>query len=195
MKKYIENFKNDIRLFVLFSQIGIQMLGNATTMIPILQRELIDKRSLIQKDDILDSITLARCGPGAAIINVVVYLGNKINGVKGGIIASLGFVFFPCIIIMLISTYINRLLENQMIKNAFMGILVYVTIKIIKSIIELWKSSIIDKKTFIIFIFAIILSVIFDVSAIILILMSSLIGIMNYFYNKKTNKQNKNTSD
>lgn len=69
----MKEVKKLINLFYIFSILGIQMFGNLATMIPIFERELIEKRKLITKNDLLDSISLGRCGPGAAIINTVVF--------------------------------------------------------------------------------------------------------------------------
>ena len=76
MKKLV----NLMKLFYLFSKIGLQVFGNLVTMIPIFENELVTKRKLISNEDVLDAITIGRCGPGAAIVNTIAFIGNKIDG-------------------------------------------------------------------------------------------------------------------
>ena len=99
MKRFISLMK----LFYLFSLMGIQMFGNLVTMIPIFENELVTKRKLITNEDVLDAITIGRCGPGAAIVNTIAFIGNKIDGFLGGMFATLGFCFFPFMVILIIS--------------------------------------------------------------------------------------------
>ena len=88
-----------IKLFYLFSIMGIQMFGNLVTMIPIFEAELVTKRKLITNEDVIDAITIGKCGPGAAIVNTIAFLGNRIGGFWGGVFATLGFCFFLSIFI------------------------------------------------------------------------------------------------
>lgn len=145
MREYLE-------IFYIFSILGVQMIGNFAIMIPIFEKELINKRKLITKEDLLDSITLARCVPGAAIINSVSFLGNRINGILGAIFAVSGFVCFPFIIIVIISFFLNQYLNNMLVNDFFIGALTFMTILIIKSIIEIGKKTLIDNITIGIFI-------------------------------------------
>lgn len=70
----MKKIKELLKLMFIFCFMGIQMFGNLVTMIPIFEKELVDKRKLLTKEDIIDSITIGRCGPGAAIINTVAFL-------------------------------------------------------------------------------------------------------------------------
>lgn len=59
----VRKIKELFRIFYVFSILGLQMFGNLATMVPIFEEELIKKRRLISKNDLLDSISLGRCGP------------------------------------------------------------------------------------------------------------------------------------
>lgn len=146
-----------LEIFYIFSLLGIQMIGNVATMVPVFEKELINKRKLITKNELLDSITIGRCGPGAAIINTVSFLGNRIHGILGAVFATLGFIFFPFIIIILISFFINGFLESVVIKNFFTGALSFMIILIIKSMIDFAKMSLTDRNTMVIFIITLII--------------------------------------
>lgn len=175
--RYLD-LKRLLKIFYIFAILGIQMFGNLVIMIPVFERELINKRSLITKNDLLDSITMGRCGPGAAVINTVAYLGNKIYGFLGGMIATIGFVFFPFIIIAFLSITLDNFANQGMLKNFFTGVLVCISILIVKSMIEFWKSTITDRITFIIFVITLVLSIFTKLPIYIYIISSGIIGII-----------------
>lgn len=153
----MKRLKALFKIFYIFSVIGIQMIGNLATMIPILEMELINKRKMIAKNELLDSIAIGRCGPGAAIINTVAFLGSRIDNFLGAVFAVTGFTFFPFIIIIQISFVLNYFSNNNLIKDFFIGGLGFIIILIIKSMIELAKSTLVDKTTICIFIVTLII--------------------------------------
>lgn len=176
----MKQLKKLLNVFYVFSISGIQMFGNLTTIIPTFERELINKRNMITKDDLLDCIAIGRCGPGAAVINTVALLGNKIGGFIGGTVATLGFVFFPFISILLISIALENFLDKDILKNFCSGALCCLSIFIIKSMVEIGKSTIVDKLTLCIFISTIILSIFTDIPIFIYIIITGILGIVFY---------------
>ena len=155
MKKLIGLMK----LFCLFSIMGIQMFGNLVTMIPIFETELVKKRKLITNEDVIDAITIGRCGPGAAIVNTIAFIGNKIDGFFGGVFAVLGFCFFPFITILIISFSIDSFLNNEIIKNFLKGVSTCICVMIINSIIDFGKKTLKSKMCVLVFVATLILSV------------------------------------
>ena len=170
--------KKLLNIFYIFAILGIQMFGNLATMIPIFERDLINKRKLITKDDLLDSITIGRCGPGAAIINTVSFLGNRIDGILGALFAVIGFVFFPFIVIVIISFLLNQFLDNILLNNFFTGVLSFMTILIAKSMIEFGKSTLVDKITVGIFIVTIVISIFVDIPVVANVVIVEVISII-----------------
>ncbi len=170
--------KKILRLIYVFAILGLQMLGNISAMYPILEEELINKRNLVTKADILDALALGRCGPGAAVVNTIVFLGNKINGFIGGFIAIISFIIFPFIIIIIISLVIDKFINNYIVLSAFKAISVALFVKILQSIIDLAKNTIINKLTLVIFCISLILLISTNISSIILIMFSIILGIL-----------------
>lgn len=194
----MKEVKKIINLFYIFSILGIQMFGNLATMIPIFERELIEKRKLITKNDLLDSISLGRCGPGAAIINTVVFLGNSIYGVVGGIIAVLGFILFPFIIIMFIAIFMNYFENEIILNNFFIGGLCCISIMIVESMIKFGKSTLVNKMTITIFLCTLVIGIFVDIPVFVYIILAGIIGLIynnkgsilpiRYFFKNHTNK-------
>lgn len=155
MKKLLSLMK----LFYLFSIMGIQMFGNLVTMIPIFENELVAKRKLITNEDVLDAITIGRCGPGAAIVNTIAFIGNRIDGFFGGVFSVLGFCFFPFLVILIISFSIDTFLNNEILKNFLLGVSTCICVMIINSMIDFGKKTVKSKMCFLVFIVTLILSI------------------------------------
>lgn len=174
MQKISKLFK----IFYIFSILGLQMFGNLATMIPIFERELITKRSLISKNDLLDSISLGRCGPGAAVVNTVVFLGNTIYGFWGGVFAVLGFIVFPFFTILLILFFMNIFENETLLNNFFIGGLSYISILIAKSMFKFGKSALINKTTLFIFIITLVISLFIDIPVYVSIIITIIISLL-----------------
>lgn len=176
--------KKIVKVFLIFAKLGLQMLGNISSMLPILEEELINKHHLVNKEDLLDALSLGRCGPGAAVINTIVFLGNKIYGFYGGFLATFAFCFFPFIIIILISLFLDNFLNNELIMSAFKAISVALFVMIIKSIYDLAKNALIDKLTISVFLITLILSIFTKIPTIMYIIFCIPLGIFINFYVK-----------
>ena len=174
----MEKISKLFKILYIFSVLGLQMFGNLVTMIPIFERELITKRSLISKNDLLDSISLGRCGPGAAIINTVVFLGNIICGFWGGVFAVLGFIIFPFITILLILFWLNIFKNEEILNNFFIGGLSFIFILITKSMFKFGKSALINKTTLFIFIITLVISLFIDIPVYVSIIITIIISLL-----------------
>ncbi|MDD6244054.1 MAG: chromate transporter [bacterium] len=155
----MKKIKSLIKLFYLFSIMGIQMFGNLVTMIPIFENELVTKRKLITNEDVLDAITIGRCGPGAAIVNTIAFIGNRIDGFLGGVFAVLGFCFFPFLVILIISYSIDTFLNDEIIKHFLKGVSTCISVMIINSMIDFGKKTLKSKICLLVFIVTLLLSI------------------------------------
>ncbi len=113
---------------------------------------------------------------GAAIINTVVYLGNSICDILGGIFAVLGFIVFPFVIIILIFLFINYFKNIVVLNNFFIGSLCYIFILIIQSMIKLGKSTLVNKMTICIFTLTLISALFMDIPILVYIIIAGIIG-------------------
>lgn len=171
MKKLFE-------LFFVFAKIGISTFGGGYAILPILERELVEKRKWTTTEEIADYYAVGQCTPGVISVNTATLIGYKQKGVIGGIVATLGIIFPSILIISLIANFIETYKSLDFIQNAFNGITVCVGALIISAVFKLWKSSISDKITLFIFIITFAVSIIFNFSPLILLLFAGLIGII-----------------
>ena len=167
-------------LFLTFARIGGLTFGGGYAMLPILQREVAENKKWTTEEELMDYYAIGQCTPGVIAVNVATFIGYKIAGIIGGIIATLGVITPSVIIITLIAAFLTNFADLPIVTHAFNGVRVCVCVLILNAIIKLGKKSIVDKLTFAIFIAVSILSIVTSLSPIIYIIISGVIGALIY---------------
>ena len=170
--------KDLLELFFVFAQIGGTTFGGGYAMLPILQREIVEKRHWATDEELMDYYAIGQCTPGIIAVNTATFIGQRQFGVLGGVIATLGVVFPSIILITLITMFLTNFAELEVVKHAFMGIRSCVCVLILDSVIKLGKKSIKDYKCMLIFLVICALSVLTPVSPIILVVAAGVAGVL-----------------
>ena len=138
---------NLLDLYWTFVKIGGVTFGGGYAMLPILERELVDKRHWTTMDDLRDYFSIGQCTPGIIALNVSTFIGEKRGGVKGALAATVGFLTLPILIILIIAMFLTNFAELEVIQHAFAGIRVCVCVLILQAVLRLWKKSVVDPIT------------------------------------------------
>ncbi|MBR3017722.1 MAG: chromate transporter [Clostridia bacterium] len=133
-----------LELYITFVRIGCVTFGGGYAMLPILERELVDKRHWTTMDDLRDYFSIGQCTPGVIAMNVSTFIGQKKDGVKGALIAGLGFLTGPLVIITVIAAFLQNFANYPIVQHAFAGIRVCVCVLILQAVLRLWKKSVVD---------------------------------------------------
>lgn len=165
-------------LFISFAKIGVMTFGGGMAMLPMLQREVIDKRKWATMEEMTDYYAIGQCTPGIIAVNTATFVGNKCAGIAGGIVATLGVVFPSLVIITFLATVIERFSHLAIVQSAFSGIQVAVCVLIINSMMKLKKISVIDRLTQIIFFAVLFISIFSNITPVAFVLLAALAGIM-----------------
>ena len=110
------------KLFTIFAKIGAFTLGGGVAMIPLIEREIVDKHKWISDEDFMDIISIAQSAPGLIAVNVSIFVGHKIAGIKGSVVATLGSITPPFIIILLVAAVFTTFKDNATVQAVFKGI-------------------------------------------------------------------------
>ena len=164
-------------LFLTFARIGGLTFGGGYAMLPILQREVVEKRGWATEGELMDYYAVGQCTPGIIAVNTATFIGYKNKGTLGGTIATLGVVFPSLIIITIIAAFISNFAELAVVQNAFAGIRVCVCVLIFNAVVKLWKKAVVDAPTMVIFLLVFLGSVIFSASPILFVIVSAVAGI------------------
>ena len=165
-------------LFLTFAKVGVMTFGGGYAMIPILEKELIDKKKWATGDELMDYYAVGQCTPGIIAVNTATFLGHKLRGVAGGIVATLGIVFPSLVIITVIAAVLSNFADIPAVKSAFAGIRVCVCVLIFNSVVKLWKGAVKDKAALAIFALVFLGSLFLDISPIIFVLLCAAAGII-----------------
>ena len=134
-------------LFVSFAKIGLFTLGGGYAMLPLIEKELVDKKQLFERKDFLDMVAVAQAAPGVMAINLSVVVGYKARGVAGSLSSLLGAALPSFVIILLIALFFRKFAENPFVQRIFMGIRPAVVALIAVPVFSLSKSAGVTRRT------------------------------------------------
>ena len=138
-------------LFLTFARVGVMMFGGGYAMLPILQREIVEKKGWATEDQLADYYAVGQCTPGIIAVNTATFVGSESAGIAGGVIATLGVVFGPIVIITVIAAFLSGYMDLPVIAHAFNGVRACVTALILSSVIKLFKGAVKDRPTRVIY--------------------------------------------
>ena len=166
-------------LFFTFFRIGLFTFGGGYAMLPLLQREIVEKKKWATEEEMLDYFAVGQCTPGVIAVNTATFVGFKEKKLSGAIFATLGVVSPSLVIITVIAALLSNFAHIAAVQNAFAGIRVAVCVLILNSIVKLWKKSVVDKLTFAVFLAVFIGSVLLShVSPVVFIVAAAVLGIV-----------------
>ena len=167
-----------LTLFLSFARVGVMTFGGGYAMIPILEREIVDKQGWASSEELMDYYAVGQCTPGVIAVNTATFIGYKIAGKLGGVVATLGVIFPSFVIITVIAGIIQNFADIPAVKSAFAGIRVCVCVLIFNSVIKLWKGAVKDKAALALCLLVFLLSVFFKISPIVFVLFCAAAGIL-----------------
>ena len=170
-------------LYWTFVKIGAVTFGGGYAMLPILERELVDKRHWTTMDDLRDYFSIGQCTPGIIALNVSTFIGEKQARVPGALAATVGFLTAPIAIILVIAAFLTNFADLAVVQHAFAGIRVCVCVLIVQAVLRLWKSSVVDAFTLVLYLLIFALNAFSSllpvkVPAAVLVLLSGAAGIL-----------------
>lgn len=126
-------------LFFTFLKIGAFTFGGGYAMLALLENECVGKRNWLTREEFLDMAAIAESTPGPVAINGATYVGYRVGGFAGALLATLGVCLPSFLIIYLISLFFDAFLALPIVSSAFQGIRVCVVYLILSAGVRLWK--------------------------------------------------------
>ena len=111
-----------LSMFLTFAKIGAFTLGGGYAMVPIMEKEIVDRKGWLTREEFMDILIVAQSTPGLFAINMASHIGNKARGVLGGVVGSLGVALPSIVVILLIAMFFRTFKDNIYIEKIFMGI-------------------------------------------------------------------------
>ncbi len=167
-----------LKLFTAFARVGVLTFGGGYAMIPMLEREIVDRHGWATSEELMDYYAVGQCTPGVIAVNTATFIGYKIAGNLGGVVATLGVVFPSFVIISVIAGIIQNFADIPAVKSAFAAIRVCVCVLIFNSVLKLWKGAVKDKAALVLCLLVFVLSMFFNISPIVFVVFCALAGIL-----------------
>ena len=170
--------KTLLQLFLAFARVGVMTFGGGYAMIPILEREIVDRRGWASGEELMDYYAVGQCTPGVIAVNTATFIGYKVAGPLGGIAATLGVVFPSLVIITVIAGVLTHFADIPAVKSAFSAIRVCVCVLIFNAVLKLWKGAVKDKAALCLFLLVFGLSIFLDISPVFYVIFCATAGIL-----------------
>ncbi|MEN6619755.1 MAG: chromate transporter [Rikenellaceae bacterium] len=174
MNQYIE-------IFSTFSKIGAFTIGGGYAMLPLIQKEVVEKKRWLSKEDFLDILAISQSAPGVFAINISIFIGERLKGFKGSVVAALGSALPSFLIILLIAMFFSSFKNNAVVSSIFMGIRPAVVALIAVPLIGMSKTVNLNRYSALIPVTTVLLIVLFGISPVYLIISGAILGLF-YFY-------------
>jgi chromate transporter len=168
-------------MFITFAKIGSFTLGGGYAMVPVMEKEIVDKKKWLGKEEFMDILAVAQATPGLFAMNMASHIGYKLRGVIGGIVGSLAVALPSIIAILLIAMFFQTFKDNIYVEKIFMGIRPAVVALIAAPCFTMAKTAKINRYNIWIPVVAALLICAFGVSPIWIILAA---GIGGFIYGK-----------
>ncbi len=167
-----------LKLFLNFAKVGVMTFGGGYAMLPILQREIVEKNHWATEEELTDYFAIGQCTPGVIAVNTATFIGQKLCGIWGGIFATLGVVFPSVVIISLLAGVIEAFSHLTWVQHAFGGIRICVCVLILNAVVKLCKKAIVDKLTLFLFLLVTAGAYFLDITPVVFVLVTGIVGIV-----------------
>ncbi len=179
------------QIFGVFAKIGAFTIGGGYAMIPLIQAEM-SKRGWISDDELPDIVALSQSAPGVMAVNISIFAGHKLRGIKGSIAATLGSILPSFLIILAIALFFSAFKENPWVERAFKGIRPVVISLIAIPMVNMAKKSCKTWWTWLLAILSLVLVAFLNVSPIYIILCVLVLGFsVTYFRMNKDSRSSR----
>ena len=165
-------------LYGAFFRVGAITFGGGYAMLPIMQREIVERKKWATEEELADYYAIGQCTPGAIAVNVATFIGRKYAGIVGGVVATLGVVSPSVVIICVIAALIHNFAEISWVQDAMGGIRVCVCVFIFNAVVRLIKSAVTDKVTLGLYLVLFGAAVFFDFSPIYSVVLAGILGVV-----------------
>ena len=173
-------------------RIGAFTFGGGYAMLPMLERECVDKTGWVTRDELLDYFAIGQCTPGVIAVNTATFVGKKERGFVGALVTTAGVVLPSFVIICVLTALLANFAELRPVKYALHGIRVAVGVLILNTVIKLVKEKIKDPLGYVLAIAAFLLVALpstlklpFSVSPVFVVIGAAIIGIVRGFIKRR----------
>ena len=167
-------------LFWTFFKIGAFTFGGGFAMIPLIEREIVDKKKWITQSDMIDIVAISQSFPGAVAVNTAIFIGRRVGGYIGALSALLGVVLPSFLIIIIVAKIFEYISSIDAVIAALKGVSSAVIALLVVTALRVGKANIKYKISPLITIIALILLLVIGIHPIYIIMLGIVLGLIIY---------------
>ena len=171
LKKYLE-------YYLTWFRIGLFTFGGGYAMLPMIEKEIIERHHWTTEDEVMNYYAIAQCTPGVIAVNVSTFVGYFQSGVLGALASTLGVISPSILIISAIAGILTSFSDLAVVQHALAGIRIAVCILMSTSIIKLFKKGVVDVYTSVIFGAALMVAMLTNVPTVLLVISAGVLGVL-----------------
>ncbi len=138
-------------LFITYIKIGAQAFGGGYAMLPLIENAFVTKHRLIGEDELYRLFALSQSLPGLIAVNMAIFLGHRLRGFAGAVVAACGVILPSIVIITLIAAFFRRFADIDAVQRVFRGLNIAVLVIIAHALWKMAKKGLTDIVTMLIF--------------------------------------------
>lgn len=165
-------------MFWCFFKIGAFTLGGGYAMIPLIEKEVVENKNWLNKEEFMDVMVVSQSFPGALAVNCATFLGYKIGGLIGALVALLSVILPSFTITLVIAAYFMKFRSNYYVNAIFLGVTAIIPLLVLSGAISLSKGVERNRRNIIIGSIALLLLIVFDINPSLLIVLGAVYGII-----------------
>lgn len=169
-----------LKLYLAFLKIGTFGFGGGYAMLSLIEKEIVTNNSWISYTEFIDIIGISQMTPGPVAINSATFVGYRVSGVLGSIVATLGVITTPFILVTLAYFFFEKFKESDLLTSALLGMRPALIGLIISVFLSLGRTSYIDFKSLIIAFIIGVMLIKTKIHPILIIVISGILGIAFY---------------
>ncbi|MEG1932834.1 MAG: chromate transporter [Pygmaiobacter sp.] len=176
---------NLVKLYGSFLKIGGLTFGGGMAMLPNLQHEVVDVHHWTTEEELIDIYAIGQCTPGVIAVNTATYVGYKVAGLAGALIATLGEITVPLVLISALANVLGQLTQLTVFGHAMQGVRAMVCALVVSTVWRLAKASLTDRLTVAIFILTFGATAVLRLPTVLCILAAGAVGVFGSWWSEK----------
>ncbi len=175
-------------LFYSFFKVGTFTVGGGYAMIPLMQRELVERHHWLDEKEFLDCVALSQAMPGVFAVNMASVTGQRLRGPRGAAVAIVGNIMMPIVFILLLAMFFRAFRENIYVERIFIGLRPCVVALIAAPVFNMARSANVGWRNVWIPLFCALLIWLFGVNPVLVVLAAALLGYLYSHFNQNETK-------
>jgi len=174
-----------IEMFITFFKIGCLAFGGGLAVIAILQKEVVESKQWVDNDELTDIMAISQTLPGIIFVNSATMIGYRKKGFLGAMVTTIAAILPTFVLILLLTFGIWGFTDNIIVRKAFTGVLLGITVLILNSVKKTWKTAIKHNSDIVLAILATVLLLFTNFNVVFIILLIATLGFGKNLYSMR----------